>query len=116
MEPDLWSVGMRRGSSPKMRALPEVGRRRPRIRLMEVVLPAPLGPSIATSEPFSMANETFFRASKLPYFLLAPTSSIAWVTRARLVLPRAVHLQPDHRRRTAISLHLERRARARIPL
>src|SRR4029077_5148197 len=107
---------MRRGSSPKIRALPAVGRRRPSIRLMEVVLPAPLGPSIATSEPFSIANETFLSASKLPYFLLAPMSSMACDTDSRLVLARAIHLQPHHRRRAARSLRLEGRARGRIPI
>ena len=39
------------GGSPKRRAWPAVGWRSPSMRLMEVVLPAPLGPSIATTSP-----------------------------------------------------------------
>jgi len=60
------------GSNPNNRALPEVGLRKPRRRLMAVVLPAP------SSEHRDHVAElisklTPFNASTLPYFLVAST-------------------------------------------
>ena len=42
-----------RGCMPNTDTLPELGRDRPRIMSMEVVLPAPLGPRMATISPDS---------------------------------------------------------------
>src|SRR6266540_3222065 len=46
------------GGRPKSLTWPPVGWRRPSIRLMEVVLPAPFGPSMATISPGCMARLT----------------------------------------------------------
>ena len=52
-------------SSPSLIA-PEVGAKKPLMRLKNVVLPAPFGPMIARSSPGSIASETPSTAIRLP--------------------------------------------------
>src|SRR3981081_3365150 len=75
--PTLLRASRSFGSRPNSKALPDVGLRRPSSRLIDVVLPAPFGPSIATTWPSSMVSVTPFRASVAPYFLVAWISSAA---------------------------------------
>jgi len=51
---------------PKRRTVPDVGLRVPSMRLIEVVFPAPLGPSIATTSPGSMTKLTSRTACTSP--------------------------------------------------
>src|SRR5437879_6069698 len=78
MTPHRLRARLSAGSSPNRRALPEVGLRRPSMRLMEVVLPAPFGPSIATTSPGRMAMSTPRTAWTGPKLLWAPISSTAF--------------------------------------
>src|SRR5207302_9849549 len=64
-----------RGARPRSRAVPEVGRRRPKIRLIAVVLSAPVGPNRPTSSPGRTARLTPAKAWTLPKVLQASTSS-----------------------------------------
>src|SRR5258706_14366521 len=102
------------GSIPNNTALPEVGLRRPSSRLIEVVLPAPFGPSIATTSPSSMSMLTPFKASTLPYFFVASMSWAAAVTPPTLGLSHAECFHPDHRRRAARAFCLEGRVMRRV--
>src|ERR1700716_2868826 len=64
-----------RGSRPNRREVPDVGCRSPSIRLIAVVLPAPFGPNRPTSSPGFTERLIPRRASRLPNFLCASTSS-----------------------------------------
>src|SRR5690242_9157883 len=56
--------------------VPEVGKSRPHISLMVVVLPAPLGPRKANNSPAGMCRHRSRTAGLLPYFLWTWSSSI----------------------------------------
>ena len=63
------------GSSPKTETVPLSGRRRPRIISIVVVLPAPLGPSRATTSPAAMLRSTPSTATTEPNVLRRPATS-----------------------------------------
>src|SRR5580704_4837985 len=62
---------------PKTSACPDVGRDKPRMMSMVDVLPAPLGPSIATISPDAMLTSTSLTACTRPKFFLTSFSSTA---------------------------------------
>jgi hypothetical protein len=65
------------GRMPKTDTWPAVGADKPRIMSMVEVLPAPLGPSIATISPGAMLISTSLTAWTSPKFFLTPCSSTA---------------------------------------
>src|SRR5258708_36898755 len=92
MTPTLLRASRLFGSIPKSIALPEDGFRRPRRMLIDVVLPAPLGPSMATTSPSSMRRLTPFRASTAPHLFVTPPTSAA----GRSPQPGHSRLVPGH--------------------
>src|ERR1700687_1658822 len=106
------------GSSPNSKAFPEVGLRRPRRRLIEVVLAAPLGPSMATTSPSSMRRLTALSASTAPYLFVASTSSAAGIAYRLAIYPNGRNhaRQPHHRRGAAATICLEGRPVRRVPV
>src|ERR1700680_3855748 len=65
------------GAGAKSATAPAVGRRKPSIRLIQVVLPAPFGPRIATTSPRSMRRLTPRTASTSPKLFRQLISSTA---------------------------------------
>src|SRR5712671_158932 len=55
------------GGPPRTDKVPDVGRMRPAISLSSVLLPAPLGPMTARSEPWRTVSDTSSRAIRRPY-------------------------------------------------
>src|SRR5579862_4833034 len=66
-----------RGCMPKTSACPDVCRDKPRMMSMVDVLPAPLGPSIATISPDAMLTSTSLTACTCPKCFLTSFSSTA---------------------------------------
>src|SRR5579884_1744169 len=71
------AIASRTTSWPNTVAVPEVARVRPHTIEIQVVLPAPLGPSRAKISPSSIRKVTPFKASTLGYRLTSATVSTA---------------------------------------
>src|SRR3972149_2976006 len=84
-----WAGSRERSRPPKRKVPPRAGRS-PATALMNVVFPAPLGPTIATSSPSPPGRETSQRAGASPY----PT----WSRSTPSIRPPEVRL--DHLRVT----------------
>src|SRR5687767_10790531 len=98
-------AGRRVTSLPTKRTLPESGKRLPASWLMNVVLPAPLGPMTACVSPSRTSKSMPSHARNAPKLFVKPlTSSIGSVEEARQPA-----LEKDHR-------HDEERAEDHLPV
>ena len=81
--------------SPRKRIAPRVGRMRPEIRLIVVVLPEPFGPMRPTSSPGCTANESSATALTPPNVLLSEASSSIRRSGSLRCAGRAICARPD---------------------
>src|SRR5262249_17759680 len=88
------------GSRPKSRTWPEVGFRTPSIRLIDVVLPAPFGPSIATTSPARIVRSIPLSPSTSPNVLPRASISPTFMTPPPVVDPDGVRGKSDERSKT----------------
>src|SRR4051794_32786313 len=77
MTPTLGRSSRSRGSSPSTRTAPASGRRKPSQISTVVVLPAPFGPSRASTEAVRAWKDSPSTALRAPYVLTSPSTSRA---------------------------------------